>query len=60
MRRDNKQKNIIIIVLLISIIGLSIGFSAFSDKLNISSSAQVKMNDDKFKVVFSNSSTTLD
>jgi len=47
----NKQ-GITIAALIVAIVGLSIGFAAFSNTLTISSSASVNPSDENFKVVF--------
>ena len=52
----NKQ-GITIAALIIAIVGLSIGFAAFSNTLNISSSATVTPDENTFNVVFSSSSS---
>ncbi len=53
-RRYNKNSKILIImVLTVGVIGLSIGFSAFSNNLNINSTATVNPDPSNFKVLFS-------
>ena len=52
----NKQV-ITMVALIIAIVGLSIGFAAFSNTLNISSSASVNPDASTFDVVFSSSSS---
>ncbi len=55
-KRYNKNTKIIIImVLMVGVIGLSIGFSAFSKNLNINSTASVTPDASDFKVLFSSS-----
>ncbi len=59
-RYSRKPRIIFIIILVIGIIGLSIGFSAYSKVLNIQNiQATVTGDPSKFKVVFSSSSTTV-
>lgn len=48
----NNRKEIVLVALLVAIIGMSLGFAAFSNTLSISSSASVTPNSDAFKVVF--------
>ena len=50
MRYDRKVKILSIIVLVIAVVGMSLGFAAFSATLNISSSATVTPNSADFKV----------
>lgn len=57
MEKERKNKKIILVVLLITIIGLSIGFAAFASTLTMQTSATVTPNPDSFKVVFSSSNT---
>ncbi len=59
MEKDRGSKVIAIAALLVAVIGLSVGFAAFSSTLTISSSANVKPNSDTFKVVFSSNGTSL-
>ncbi len=60
-KRYNKNTKIIIImVLTIGVIGLSIGFSAFSKNLNINSTATVTPDSSDFKVLFSSSDTVVE
>ena len=51
--RNNKTKIITLALLIIAVIGLSIGFAAFASTLNISTSARVNPTD-TFSVKFSN------
>lgn len=55
---DTKQATIIILV--VAILCLSVGFSAFSTALNISSSANVSPDATTFSVVFSSSDSALE
>ena len=59
MEHNRKQKLLMIIALVLSIVSLSIGFSAFSTTLNISSSASVNPSSDSFSVKFSTSQNSL-
>lgn len=59
MEKNRSSKMIAIAALLVAIVGLSLGFAAFSNTLTISSSANVKPNDDTFSVDFSSSNTVL-
>ena len=59
MEKDRSSKVIAIAALLVAVVGLSVGFAAFSSTLTISSSANVTPNSDTFKVVFSSNGTTL-
>lgn len=53
MERNKKTKVIAIVALIIGVIGLSIGFAAFSSILNIQSSANVKPDNSTMNVIFS-------
>ena len=57
MERHRQVKMLSIIALVIAIVGMSLGFAAFSTTLSISSSASVNPSSEDFKVVFSSSST---
>ena len=57
MERHRQVKMLSIIALVIAIVGMSLGFAAFSTTLSISSSASVNPSGEDFKVVFSSSST---
>ena len=57
MEKTRKMKKTILLVLLLVVVGLSIGFAAFSSNLTIRSSATVKPDASTFKVVFSASAT---
>lgn len=50
MRKDRKIKILSIVALVLAIIGMSLGFAAFSSTLTISSSATVTPNSNDFKV----------
>ena len=51
MRKDRKFKVLSIVALVLVLLGMSLGFAAFSATLNISSSATVSPNSDDFKMV---------
>lgn len=51
MERNRSVKVLSIVALVIAIVGMSLGFAAFSATLNISSSAAVSPNDDDFSVM---------
>lgn len=53
MEKSRKTNKIILIVLLLLIIGLSIGFAAYERELKIKTSALVQGDESGFKVVFS-------
>lgn len=58
MERDRGTKIIAIIALCVAVIGLSVGFAAFSNNLTISSSATVSPKETDFDVNFSTVNTT--
>ena len=59
-KKYNKNSKILIImVLTVGVIVLSIGFSAFSNNLNINSTATVNPDPSNFKVLFSSSPTSV-
>jgi hypothetical protein len=51
MRKDRNVKVLSIVALILALLGMSLGFAAFSSTLNISSSATVSPNSDDFKMV---------
>ena len=53
MERDRRARIIAIAALLLGVVGLSLGFAAFSNTLTIQSSAEVTVNSDVFNVDFS-------
>ncbi len=57
MEKDRGTKVIAIVALLVGVVGLSIGFAAFSNTLTISSSAEVKPDASKFNVDFTSASS---
>lgn len=59
MEKNRSSKVIALVALLIAVVGLSIGFAAFSNTLTISSNAKVTPNSDTFSVDFSSSGTAL-
>ncbi len=58
MERDRSAKIIAIVALCVAIVGLSIGFAAFSNNLTIKSNATVSPNQNDFDVNFSTSNTS--
>lgn len=60
MMYQRKQKLIVIVALVIAIVGMSLGFAAFSSTLSISSSASVTPSSSDFKVSFSSLSNSVD
>lgn len=58
MERDRSAKIIAIVALCVAIVGLSIGFAAFSNDLTINSNATVSPNESDFDVNFSTSNTS--
>lgn len=57
IRRYRKRRFYLFFTLIICVISMSIGFSAFSSELSISSSAIVRPDSGSFKVLFSSSGT---
>ena len=58
MERERNTKVIAIIALCVAVVGLSIGFAAFSNNLTINSNAKVSPNASDFDVNFSSSNTS--
>ena len=58
MEKDRGTKIIAILALLIAVVGLSVGFAAFSKELTITPVADVKADDSKFSVEFSTDSSS--
>ncbi|MBQ9071584.1 MAG: hypothetical protein IJY25_00295, partial [Bacilli bacterium] len=56
----DRNKKLIIMIALIAVVGVSIGFAAFSSSLLIKSSLSVDPDSSTFSVVFSSSSTALE
>ena len=50
----NNRKEIVLVALLVAIVGMSLGFAAFSSTLSISSSASVTPNSNDFNIRFCN------
>ena len=60
MKKDGNLKIITIVALIVAVIGLGVGFAAFSRTLTIQSRATVSPSSDTFKVGFSSSATSLE
>lgn len=60
MEKDRRARIIAIAALLVGIVGLSLGFAAFSNTLTIKSSAEVTPDDSVFNVDFSSSSSSVE
>ena len=58
--RKNNKKELVLIALLVAVVGMSLGFAAFSSTLNISSSANVNPNSSDFKIAFSTTQYAVD
>ncbi len=58
--KDRRARVIAIVALMLGVLGLSIGFAAFSNTLTIKSSAEVSPDEDIFNVDFSKSSSSVD
>lgn len=59
MEKDRRARVIAIAALLVGVVGLSLGFAAFSNTLTIKSSAEVKVDNSVFNVDFSTASATV-
>ncbi len=59
MGYNKKNTTLILIITIISVLGLSIAFAAFSSSLTVKSNATITPDSGNFKVVFSSSSTSL-
>ena len=59
MGYNKKNTTLILIITLVSVLGLSIAFAAFSSTLTVKSNATITPDSGNFKVVFSSSSTSL-
>lgn len=59
MERQKSGKVIAIVALLFAVAGLSLGFAAYSTTLNITSSADVKLDSDAWEVGFSTANTAI-
>lgn len=53
MKRNRQSRIVAILALCVSVVGLTLGFAAFSNTLTISSSATVSPDKEDFKIVFS-------
>ena len=60
MEKNRDSKVIAIIALVIAVVGLSVGFAAFTAQLTITPTAEVKADSSKFKVEFSDKETPID
>lgn len=60
MEKNRDSKVIAIIALVIAVVGLSVGFAAFTAQLTITPTAEVKADSSKFKVEFSNTTTAIE
>lgn len=63
MNRERRSKSLIIVALALTLMILTVGFAAFSETLNISSSATVTPNEEDFKITlygFNSSDAALD
>ena len=58
--KDKRARVFAIVALLVVVLGLSLGFAAFSNTLTIKSSAEVKVDESVFNVDFSKSSGSVD
>ena len=59
MGYNKKNTTLILIITIISVLGLSIGFAAFSSSLTVKSNATITPDSGEFKVVFSSKSDSL-
>ena len=59
MEKDRRARVIAIAALLVGVVGLSLGFAAFTNTLTISSSAEVTVDDSTFNVDFSTQSASV-
>lgn len=59
MERQKSGKVIAIVALLFAVAGLSLGFAAYSTTLNITSSADVKLDSNAWKIGFSTATTAI-
>ena len=59
MGYNRRNTTLILIITLVSVLGLSIAFAAFSSSLTVKSNATITPDSGNFKVVFSSSSTSL-
>lgn len=59
MEKDRKARVVAIAALLVGVVGLSLGFAAFTNTLTIKSSAEVKVDESVFNVDFSKSTSSV-
>ena len=59
MGYNRRNTTLILIITIVSVLGLSIAFAAFSSSLTVKSNATITPDSGNFKVVFSSSSTSL-
>lgn len=59
MEKNRTSKIIAVVALVVAVLGLSLGFAAFSNTLTISSSAYVSPSSENFKIGFSTSATSV-
>lgn len=59
MEKDRRARVVAIAALLVGVVGLSLGFAAFTNTLTIKSSAEVTVDDDTFNVDFSKQSASV-
>ena len=59
MGYNKKNTTLVLIITLVSVLGLSIAFAAFSSSLTVKGNATITPDSGNFKVVFSSSSTSL-
>lgn len=57
MKKDRSSKVIEILALIVAVVGLSMGFAAYSSSFDVVEEAHVKPGDDIFRVIFSSSKT---
>ena len=60
MRSERKKQVMTLSILVAAVLVISVGFAAFSSTLKINSAANINPNATDFKVVFSNSSNSID
>ena len=60
MERNGNGKIVAVVALVVAVVGLSLGFAAYSTSLRISTTADVKPNDSNWKVGFSTDGTTIE
>lgn len=60
MEKDRTSRTLAVIAMLIAVVGLSVGFAAFTRNLQISAGAEVDQTDTGFSVRFSSSATAVE